>query len=78
MAKKGMTRQGYFNSDPTYTAVLARFNREAKETKKREEAVKPWRVFAMVQYVLRQAGYELYGDLRILELNTGKVYKKGG
>lgn len=35
MAKDGMKRRVFFGSDPTYTAVLGRFNREAREARKK-------------------------------------------
>ena len=74
MAKDGMKRRVFFGSDPTYAAVLGRFNREAREARKKDEAMKPFRVIATVVKIIKIAGYRIIGDLKIQNVKTGEVY----
>lgn len=74
MAKDGMKRRVFFGSDPTYAAVLGRFNREAREARKKDEAMKPFRVIATVLKIVKIAGYRIIGDLKIQNVKTGETY----
>lgn len=74
MAKDGMKRRAFFSADPTYAAVLGRFNREAREARKKDEAMKPFRVLATVVKIIKIAGYRIIGDLKIQNVKTGEVY----
>ncbi len=40
MAKDGMKRRAFFSADPTYAAVLGRFNKEAIDFVKKIQEVK--------------------------------------
>lgn len=75
MAKDGMKRCVYFASDPTYEAVLGKFNREYREAKEKQEAMKPWRLIATIHKLARVAGYKICGDLIIRDAKSGDVFK---
>jgi hypothetical protein len=77
MAKSGMMRRVYTNKDPTYAEVLGRFRREerkAREARKKDEAMKPFRVLATVVKIIKIAGYRIVGDLKIQNVKTGETY----
>lgn len=74
MTKEGMHRNVYFNNDPTYTAVLTRFNKEAKEARQREEAMKPFRLIATIHKLATAAGYRITGRLEVQDLKTKEIY----
>lgn len=74
MGKGGMRRGAFFNFDPTYTAVLGKFNKEAKEARKRKEAMKPFRLIATIHKLAAAAGYRIAGDLTIKNSVTGEIY----
>lgn len=74
MAKTGMNRRAFYNSDPTYAAVLGKFNKEAKEARERKEAMKPFRVMATIHKLASVAGYRIAADLVLMDRETGETY----
>lgn len=76
MGKEGMHRTTHFRGDPTYDAVVARFNKEAQEAKQKAESMKPFRVFATIRAIIRKAGYKLMSEI-ILEDSKGRIFRHG-
>lgn len=83
MAKDGMKRSVYFQADPTFNAVWARWRKEEQRAKAEKRAMVPFRVMGIVRMFIKRAGYRLISDIEIVDRNTGARYKsitenKGG
>lgn len=74
MAKDGMKRTVYFQSDPTFNAVWARWRREERAAKQQKRSMIPFRVMGIVRMFIKRAGYQLISDVEIRDKRTGEVY----
>lgn len=63
MTKRGMTPGVAKHPDPTFEKVVAKFEAEAREAKRKEIEMAAFRVFAMVRSILNLAGYKIVGEL---------------
>lgn len=75
MAKNGMKRSVYFQADPTFNAVLARWKKEEQRAKVEKRAMVPFRVMSIVRMFIKRAGYRLVSDIEIEDSSTGAKYK---
>ena len=74
MAKGGMKRTAYFQGDPTYDAVWAKWRKEEKAAKQERRAMIPFRVMGIVRLFIKKAGYRLNSDIEIIDKKTGVKY----
>lgn len=77
MMAEGMKRSVYFHGDPTFDSVVAIFKEEAREARRKNQAMKSYRVFAAMLAMLRVSGYRLSGTVTIVDKKTGDVYVHG-
>lgn len=75
MAKNGMKRSVYFQADPTFNAVWARWKKEEQRAKAEKRAMVPFRVMGIVRMFIKRAGYKLVSDIEIEDSSTGAKYK---
>lgn len=75
MAKDGMKRSVYFQADPTFNAVWARWRKEEQRAKAEKRTMVPFRVMGIVRMLIKRAGYRLISDIEIVDRNTGAKYK---
>lgn len=75
MAKDGMKRSVYFQADPTFNAVWARWRKEEQRAKAEKRTMVPFRVMGIVRMLIKRAGYRLISDIEIVDRNTGARYK---
>lgn len=75
MAKDGMKRSVYFQSDPTFNAVWARWRKEEQRAKAEKRTMVPFRVMGIVRMLIKRAGYRLISDIEIVDRDTGAKYK---
>lgn len=76
MPREGMHSTVHHHRDPTYEAVVAKFKKEEKAAAKKKETMKPFRVFATIQAIIRRAGYRLVSEI-VLEDEHGHVFRHG-
>lgn len=74
MAKDGMKRSTYFQGDPTFNAVWAKWRKEEREAKKEKRSMLPFRVMGIVRMFIRRAGYRLNSDIEIIDTRTGERF----
>lgn len=75
MAKDGMKRSVYFQADPTFNAVWARWRKEEQRAKAEKRTMVPFRVMGIVRMLIKRAGYRLISDIEIVDRNTGAKYR---
>lgn len=75
MAKDGMKRSVYFQADPTFNAVWARWRKEEQRAEAEKRTMVPFRVMGIVRMLIKRAGYRLISDIEIVDRNTGAKYK---
>ncbi|BBK24434.1 hypothetical protein [Dialister hominis] len=75
MAKNGMKRAVFFQGDPTFNSVWARWRKEEQEARRQKRAMLPFRVIGIVRMFIRRAGYELLSDVVIRDKKSGDVYR---
>ena len=59
--KDGMSPGVARHSDPTFEAVLAKFQKEEREAKRKHESMAAFRIFATIRELVRRAGYRIIG-----------------
>lgn len=75
MAKDGMKRSVYFQADPIFNAVWARWKKEEQRAKAEKRTMVPFRVMGIVRMLIKRAGYRLISDIEIVDRNTGAKYR---
>ena len=66
MAKCGMKQYVNTHKDPTYNQALGNI--------RKEERVKAGRLLLTIRREVKEAGYEIWCDLKIRHRKTGEVY----